>query len=134
MICQRNKQLFKVAKNRDYTERDSIGFVQSSLKSHPAWVSLYVKVVSLKTPVQCTILILEIRAKGSWACLRTVVTIKYRRFYFDILTYRVTHNGWNFRDDSEFILWAYLWFPATVNMFICQICREKIKFKAEDLI
>ena len=36
MICQRNKQLFKVAKNRDYTERDSIGFVQSSLKSHPA--------------------------------------------------------------------------------------------------
>ena len=132
MICQRNKQLFKVAKNRDYTERDSIGFVQSSLKSHPAWVSLYVKVVSLKTPVQCTILILEIRAKGNWSCLRTIVPIKYCRFYFDVQDY--PQFGWDFRDDSEFILWAYLWFPATVNMFICQICREKIKFKAEDLI
>ena len=38
---ERNK--FIVAGNREYKETESINPVQSSLKSHPLWVTLYYK-------------------------------------------------------------------------------------------
>ena len=41
MIWQRNTQV-SVAGNRNYKETDSINSVQSSLKSHPLWVTLYI--------------------------------------------------------------------------------------------
>ena len=39
MIWQRNK--FTVVRNREYKETDSMNSVQSSLKPHPLWVTLY---------------------------------------------------------------------------------------------
>ena len=40
MTWQRKKKQFKVAENPKYIKIDSINSVQSSLKSHPLWVTL----------------------------------------------------------------------------------------------
>ena len=50
IIWQRNK--FIVAGNRECEETDSINFVQSSLKSHPLWETLYVIVTVVKSKSQ----------------------------------------------------------------------------------
>ena len=39
------KKTNQVAENREYKEADNIDFAQSSLKSHPLWVTLYFKPV-----------------------------------------------------------------------------------------
>ena len=56
MIWQRNK--FTVAGNCEYKETDSIKAVQSYLKSHPLWVTLYLKFLksvffSPREPLAC---------------------------------------------------------------------------------
>ena len=46
----------------------------------------------------------------------------YVKYIYGILNmYRVTHTEWNFRDDCTEFMWfvsLYLWFSATVNLFL----------------
>ena len=42
MICQGTKMLL-VAENHEYNETDSVDSAQSSLKSHPLWITLYIQ-------------------------------------------------------------------------------------------
>ena len=42
MSWQRKKHLFTITENQKYTEIDSINSGQSSLKSYPLWVTLYI--------------------------------------------------------------------------------------------
>ena len=42
IIWRSKKNKFSVAGNREYKETDSINFIQSSLKTHPLWVTLAV--------------------------------------------------------------------------------------------
>ena len=42
MIWQRKKQVYRLAGNNEFKKKDNIDSVESSLKSHPLWVNLYV--------------------------------------------------------------------------------------------
>ena len=64
----------------------------------------------------------------------------YVKYIYGILNmYRVTHTEWDFRDDCTEFMWfvsLYLWFSATVNLFLSKPINhlKKTKFKADNLI
>ena len=45
LLIKKKRIKLTVAENREYKEADNIDFAQSSLKSHPLWVTLYFKPV-----------------------------------------------------------------------------------------
>ena len=48
MIWQRNTQVYSCTGSGEYKETDRIHSVQSSLKSHPLWLTLYIDYPDIK--------------------------------------------------------------------------------------
>ena len=68
MVWQRDKHAYKSnQKKKETDETDSINFIQSSLKSHPLWVTLYVYISKIIRAYLYKYKIYEEQITKNWA-------------------------------------------------------------------